>query len=145
MLTVDQREVSDPWVQQLIVALDQELLQIYPDMPPASPLKTPCMLVAALDATPLGCVALHIYSSTEAEIKRLYVIPSARARGIARHLLVLIEEQAVARGLTRMLVETGNLQPAAIALYLRMGYSEIAPFGHYVGNPVSRCFEKSLV
>ncbi|MCB5189064.1 GNAT family N-acetyltransferase [Methylobacillus caricis] len=136
--------MHDPLVQQLIARLDHELLQIYPDMPAATELWQPSMLVAELNGRLLGCVAMQGYSPQEAEIKRLYVIPSARERGIARHLLLAIEEHAIAKGYTRMLVETGKLQPAAIALYLRMAYREIAPFGPYIGNPVSRCFEKSL-
>ncbi|GLF99472.1 GNAT family N-acetyltransferase [Streptomyces yaizuensis] len=86
------------------------------------------------------------YADGDAELKRMYVIPEARGRGLARRLLKLLEEDARAAGRTRMVLETGDQQPEAIALYSSTGYLPAAvKFGHYREYDASRCFVKPLV
>ncbi len=80
----------------------------------------------------------------DAEIKRMYVAPAHRGRGIARALLAELERAAVAAGCRRAVLETGTRQPEAIALYLSEGYAPMAKFGTYRDEPGSRCFAKSL-
>ena len=65
-------------------------------------------------------------------------------RGIARQLIVALEEEALADGRPVLRLETGTYLPAAIGLYRSAGYAPIPVFGEYVGNPYSVCFEKSL-
>lgn len=84
------------------------------------------------------------YADGDAELKRMYVIPEARGRGIARHILALLEEDARATGRRRMVLETGIMQPEAIGLYTSSGYALCAKFGHYRAYDSSRCFAKSL-
>lgn len=78
------------------------------------------------------------------ELKRMFVDPSARGRGVAGTLLTRIEADAVARGIREIVLETGGLHDAAQSLYMRHGYREIPQFGQYVGEPHSVCFAKSL-
>ncbi|WP_175408496.1 GNAT family N-acetyltransferase [Streptomyces sp. TRM64462] len=84
------------------------------------------------------------YADGDAELKRMYVIPEARGRGIARRVLALLEEDARAAGRVRMVLETGDMQPEAIALYTSSGYEPCAKFGYYRDYDSSRCFAKPL-
>lgn len=84
------------------------------------------------------------YSDGDAELKRMYVIPEARGLGLARRILAALEADARAAGRVRMVLETGDQQPEAIALYLSAGYALSAKFGHYRFHDSSRCMTKPL-
>lgn len=79
-----------------------------------------------------------------AEIKRMYVVPEQRGRGVSRVVLAELERTAAAAGHDLAVLETGLKQPEAIALYESSGYVPIAGFGHYCGNELSRSFGKRL-
>jgi GNAT superfamily N-acetyltransferase len=79
-----------------------------------------------------------------AEVKRMYVVPHARGRGLARLMLAHLEETARRAGAGGMVLETGIEQPEAIALYLSSGYTRIPGFGFYRESPLSRCFGRPL-
>jgi GNAT superfamily N-acetyltransferase len=79
-----------------------------------------------------------------AEIKRMFVAPSARRRGYARRLLAELERTAAASGCDHMVLETGQAQPEAIALYRAAGYVDIEPFGHYCASDQSVHLGKPL-
>jgi ribosomal protein S18 acetylase RimI-like enzyme len=83
-------------------------------------------------------------SSTTAEVKRMFVVPEVRGRGLAREMLAHLEQTAAAAGAEVMVLETGTLQPEAIALYESAGYTRIADFGHYRDSPISRCFGRRI-
>lgn len=85
------------------------------------------------DGTALGCGALRPLADGVAEVKRMYVVPAARGRGVARAVLAALEDAARDRGWTTVRLETGPRQPEAIGLYTRAGYRPIAAFGGYVG------------
>ncbi|MEJ8279247.1 GNAT family N-acetyltransferase [Pseudonocardia spirodelae] len=80
----------------------------------------------------------------DAELKRMYVDPAARGRGHARALLAALERSAATAGRRRVILETGDGQPAAIALYTASGYRRMGNFGTYRDDPRSRCFAKPL-
>ncbi|MET8159514.1 GNAT family N-acetyltransferase [Sphaerisporangium sp. NPDC005289] len=84
------------------------------------------------------------YSDGDAEIKRMYVVEALRGRGLARRILAHLEADARAAGRTRMVLETGDAQPEAIALYASSGYELCVKFGHYRNSEKSRCFAKLL-
>ncbi|MFI9831678.1 GNAT family N-acetyltransferase [Streptomyces sp. NPDC051913] len=84
------------------------------------------------------------YGDGDAELKRMYVVEQARGRGIARRILAALEEDARAAGRVRMVLETGDKQPEAIALYLSSGYEPCAKFGYYRHYESSRCYAKAL-
>ncbi|WP_127504818.1 GNAT family N-acetyltransferase [Actinoplanes solisilvae] len=74
----------------------------------------------------------------EAELKRVYVRPAFRGRGIARHMILALEEEALAAGRPVIRLTTGNL-PAAVALYQSSGYRRITS-----GDSSRVRFEKHL-
>ncbi|MFJ3171542.1 GNAT family N-acetyltransferase [Streptomyces sp. SID7760] len=84
------------------------------------------------------------YSDGDAELKRMYVVAGARGLGLARRILAALEADARAAGRTRMVLETGDRQPEAIALYFSSGYTLTAKFGHYRTYDSSRCMAKPL-
>ena len=65
----------------------------------------------------------------------MYTAPTARGRGVARRMLAAVEESARAHGRRRMILETGDKQPEAIALYNSSGYERIDNFGYYRDEP----------
>ncbi len=79
-------------------------------------------------------------STRPAEVKRMYVAPSARRRGLARLMLAHLETTARAAGADVMILETGTAQPEAMALYVAAGYEPVEPFGHYAWSPRNRCY-----
>ena len=83
-------------------------------------------------------------STRTAEVKRMYVAPAARGRGLARALLAHLEATAVEAGAEVAVLETGIQQPEAIALYVSSGYTPVPKFGFYAGSPLSRCYGKRL-
>jgi len=105
------------------------------------------MVVARDGDAPVACVALRDAADLgpgAGEVKRLYTVPAARGRGHARRVMVELERLAVERGYTRLVLETGVLQPDAIGLYLTLGYRSIPNYAEYVDEPSSRCFAKDL-
>ena len=83
-------------------------------------------------------------TTATAEIKRMYVVPAAQRRGFARRMLAHLETSAATAGYEALVLETGSLQPEAMALYASSGYEVIPGFGHYRDSPVNRCYAKRL-
>lgn len=83
-------------------------------------------------------------TTNTAEIKRMYVVAEARGRGLARQLLAHLERTAAVAGVETLVLETGTLQPEAMALYESSGYRGIPGFGHYRDSPLSRCYARVL-
>ena len=93
----------------------------------------------------VGCGAVRLIGEGLAELKRLYVTPACRQRGIASTVLAFLESEARARyRATRIVLETGVHSPDGLALYRRAGYKEIEKFGPYVDSLVSICMGKDL-
>ena len=95
----------------------------------------------------MGCGAVLRIEPNVAEIKRMYVAPSARGRGVGRQILNELEAIARQLGAARLVLETGVRQPEARALYDRAGFTEIPLFGDYVDTPhpeLSVCMAKDL-
>jgi GNAT superfamily N-acetyltransferase len=84
-------------------------------------------------------------SCLTAEVKRMYVVPRARGLGLARAVLAHLEDTARDAGAEVMVLETGERQPEAIALYESSGYLPIPGFGYYKDAPLSRCLARSLL
>jgi GNAT superfamily N-acetyltransferase len=100
-------------------------------------------LIAYLDAVPAGCGGWRL-NGADAEIKRMYVAPIARGRGVARRILAELEANARDVGLARIILETGDRQPEAITLYESSGYTRIPGFGVYRDEPGCQCYAKPL-
>ncbi|MGW4895114.1 GNAT family N-acetyltransferase [Kitasatospora sp. NPDC004240] len=108
-------------------------------------------LIAYLDGAPVACggwrakqAGPHGLRDGDAELKRMFVVPSARGRGLARRMLRRLEETAVEAGRTRFVLETGTEQPEAVALYRAEGYTSIQGFGIYRDHPMNICLGKEL-
>ena len=92
----------------------------------------------------LGCGAVRMNDAVTGEIKRMYVDPRARGRGVGHAILQALEARARALGATRLVLETGARQPEADALYRRAGFVDIPRFGEYLDSPLSVCMGKDL-
>lgn len=99
-------------------------------------------VVAFQNSKPVGCGAMKEYDTTSMEIKRMYVIPESRGKGIASDILLALENWASELSFTRCLLETGKRQPEAIQLYLKNRYKPVQNYGQYIGVENSICFEK---
>jgi GNAT superfamily N-acetyltransferase len=104
---------------------------------------THCMLVLNNDVA-IGCGAIKDFDTTAMEVKRMYVPPSLRGKGIASALLKGLEAWAKELSYSRCVLETGIRQPEAIALYENNGYKRIPNYGQYQGVANSVCMEKLL-
>ena len=102
------------------------------------------VLVARHEGRVLGCGAFALGDDGQAEMKRVFVDPAARGKGIARAIMEALEREAAKHGVTLMQLETGIKQPEAIALYRKHGYVERGPFGAYRPDPLSLFMEKKL-
>ena len=92
---------------------------------------------------PVGCGAIKEYKADTMEIKRMYVAPQSRGKGIAGNLLTALERWAAELLYKRCILETGKNQPEAIGLYLKNGYKLISNYGQYASVENSICFEKN--
>ncbi|MFG1655621.1 GNAT family N-acetyltransferase [Micromonospora chersina] len=94
-------------------------------------------LVAYLDGHPVGCGGWrsHGEDGETAELKRMYTAPAARGRGVARAVLAAVEHSARDQGRKRIILECGDKQPEAIAMYTSAGYERIPNFGFYQDAP----------
>ena len=86
------------------------------------------VLLARLRDQPIGCAALKLHGSDPAEIKRMWIDPTARGLGLGRRLLRELEEHACRRGATLVRLETNRALTEAIALYRSAGCIEVGPF-----------------
>ncbi len=102
------------------------------------------LLAIEEDGALLACGALKRIAADTAEVKRMYTVPEARGRGLGRQILLALIERGRALGFRRLVLETGDLQPAAIHLYEATGFLRIPPYGYYVGMPNSLCYELPL-
>lgn len=102
-------------------------------------------LVAFLDGAPVGCGGLRTIEEGVGEIKRMYVQPAARGRGVARQLLAALEQAAAAADCRQVVLETGSKQPEAEALYDSSGYRPVPAFGTYRCAPGALHLGKSLL
>ena len=100
-------------------------------------------LVAYLGEEPVGCGGWRSHGEF-AELKRIYTAAHARRRGIGRAVLAAVERSAREHGRKRMILECGDRQPEAIAMYEAAGYERIEDFGFYRWSPEVRSYGRDL-
>jgi len=102
------------------------------------------VVLAYENEKPLGCGVIKEYGAKTMEIKRMYVSPEGRKKGIAAKILSELEKWATELSCTKCILETGKRQPEAIGLYKKNGYKLIPNYGQYAEVENSLCFEKEL-
>lgn len=102
------------------------------------------VVVAYAAAQAVACGAIKSFSADAMEVKRMYVLPAYRKKGIAAMILTELEAWASELSYSKCILETGKRQPEAIALYLKQGYINIPNYGQYAGVENSVCFQKII-
>ena len=102
------------------------------------------VVVAYLDGEAVGCGAIKEYETGAAEVKRMFVRPERRGRGVAKSILAELETWANEMDFSECVLETGLKQPEAIALYQKSGYEKIPNYGQYAGIENSVCMKKTI-
>jgi GNAT superfamily N-acetyltransferase len=147
---IEARPYDDADVLRLVAAVQAEYVRRYggPDAAAVAPDEfappTGLFLVGLLDGVPSVTGGWRFVAEDTDEIKRMFVLESARRRGLARRMLAELEATAAAAGATRVVLNTGDQQPEAIALYESSAYVGIDGFGHYACAPGAIFFGKAL-
>jgi ribosomal protein S18 acetylase RimI-like enzyme len=110
-----------------------------------NPKNMACIIVAYEGKKPIGCGCWKAVDDTTAEVKRIYVEPQYRRRGVATAIIELLENHILASGYTQALLETARTTGDSKALYLSLGYREIPYYGSPAGAENCRCFLKELM
>ncbi len=149
-LTVAVEPYEGPGGRRLVPLVQAEYVERYggPDETPVDPAEfappAGLFLVAYDDGEPVACGGFRTYRPGIGEVKRMYVAPPARGRGLARRILASLEDAARAAGCVEMRLETGQEQPEAIALYTSSDYAPTPKYGFYRCAAGSRCYAKPL-
>ena len=154
---IDRVPITHPDAAVLVEEVQQEYVVRYGnrDETPLEPgyFEAPqgAFFVGYLDGQPVATGAWRrrtdvVFDGTThtAEVKRMYVVPTARRRGLARAMLAHLEETARDAGAEAMVLETGLAQPEAIALYESSGYAPVPGFGFYKEASLARCYARRL-
>jgi GNAT superfamily N-acetyltransferase len=147
-VTLRVETAASPTARALVQALDDDLHFRYPGMPTNGidhegfEAAGGVLVVAYVDDVPAGCGAFRPFGAS-AEVKRMYVAPPFRGRGVARAILAFVEAEAARRGYAHGVLETGTNQPEAVALYVSCGWTAIAAYAPF-NDATSFCFEKTL-
>jgi ribosomal protein S18 acetylase RimI-like enzyme len=89
------------------------------------------LLLATCEGEPAGCVALRPFDETRGEMKRMYVRPAYRGRGIGEALVRALAEEARASGYEELIADTiPSAMATALAMYERLGFERIAPYSN---------------
>jgi GNAT superfamily N-acetyltransferase len=151
-LVLTETDVRDTVCADLLERYEQDLKsRLSPDFdlsvcaPPAPDDFDPpagIFLVAHLAGEPVACGGLRMIGPGTGEIRRMYVAPAARGKGVAKRLLAALEEAAAQRGLDIVRLDTAEVLTEAQRLYERAGYERIPD---YNGNICAeRWYEKRL-
>lgn len=150
MTTIAVERADAPGVQALLEASDAFHGELYPPeenylLDVAALLGPEVTVVVARDAdAAVAMGALVDHGDSTAELKRMFTVPAARGQGTAGRVLDALEQVARTRGIVTIQLETGPLQPTAIAFYESRGYSATAAFGDYLEATNSLFFAKTL-
>ncbi len=141
---------ADPVAQHLVERVQQEYVVRYGGRDAAvvdpagfSP-PLGLFLVAEVDGVPAGCGGWRSFGDGVAEVKRMYVEPAFRRRGLAALVLAELERSAAAAGHRQLVLNSGDRQPEALALYDRAGYVPVAGYGVYADSPDAVFLGKEL-
>ena len=145
-IVVGREDLLSPVAAVLSDALNAELLGVYPEEgachfrldPDEVHVARGAFLVARADGTPVGCGAIRKVDTGTAELKRMYVAPGMRGRGIGRRVLAALELEGRRLGVRRLVLETGERQTEAGST---PGPARIPPFGSTSIRPSAFAWE----
>jgi putative acetyltransferase len=149
MYQLQRTSSENPYFQQLVVQLDKDLAirdgEEHAFFAQFNKITHIQHVVLVYENTlAVACGAVKAYAPNILEIKRMYVPPTHRGRGIASLVLEELERWAKELGAKKCILETGIRQPEAIRLYQKNDYQSIPNYGQYEGVASSVCFEKIL-
>lgn len=140
---------ENPDYQKLVVLLDAVLKildgeehSFYAQYNKSDTIKN--VVVVYENNQPLGCGAFKFYENKTVEIKRMFVLPEQRGKGIAHQILQELENWAKELDFNCCVLETGKKQVEAIGLYQKAGYHIISNYGQYIGMENSICMQKEI-
>ena len=142
---------DDPLAQDLVERVQQEYVERYggrdeADVDPAEFLPPEGLFLAAeVAGEPVGSGAWRAMGGGLAEIKRVYVVPAFRRRGLAQLIVEALERSAAQAGHRSVVLNSGARQPEALALYRRLGYGPVPGYGVYACAPGAVFLGKDLV
>jgi GNAT superfamily N-acetyltransferase len=149
-IKIRQADITEPAVRALLGEVMDELSRRYggsgDDTPIGEADFTPpdgYFFVADDGDRLIGCAGWRRHGN-DAELKRMFTITAVRGKGVGRRLLAHVEESARSAGCYRLILETGDKQPEAIALYKSAGYERVEDFGYYAGEEGVLSFAKPL-
>ena len=149
MISANRTTSTDPAFQALVRILDKELWVRYPteqaNYEPHNKIENNnTVVIVHDDAKPIGCGCFKKFDDNTIEIKRMFVDPAYRGRGVSKMIMNELEQWAKELHFTRAVLETGFNQPEAIGLYQKCGYKQIPNYGPYVNMTTSLCMEKFI-
>ena len=141
--------INDTNFKKMVQLLDAELLAMYgnqqADFDPHNKLKEDTLvLIVKHNEKTIGCGAFRPMENSTAEIKRMFVHPDYRGKGLSKLILKELENWIKEKQYTYIKLETGSKNLAALSLYPATGYESIEPFGPYQDLPDSFCFGKKI-
>lgn len=149
MISLNRTDSSNPDYIQLVSELDNYLAEkdgndhaFYAQYNKSDSIRH--VVLAYINNTPAGCGAFKEYENGVVEIKRMYVKPEFRNKGIAQTVLKELEIWAADSGYFKAILETGKRQAEAVNLYLKSGYEIIPNYGQYENVDNSVCMQKLL-
>jgi len=140
-------EPSNPDFNLLVAELNASLLEITNNSGETSfsfdgvNIETDGFIVVYLEAVPIACGSFRKQNSATCEFKRMY----SKKRGAGKFLIRELEDYAHHKGYKMAVLSTRRINSNAVNFYRRHLYSEINPYGKYVGRPKSICLGKKLV
>jgi putative acetyltransferase len=155
-IVVEPVDPRRPEVRALVAELDAYMQRLYPaesnHLVDIETLARPEVrfFIGRVDGEGLGCAGIMLREGggtgeAYAEVKRIYVSPRARGRGLGGMLMRRLEDAARAQGLALLRLETGPHQPEALALFAAHGFARSGHFGDYpTDDPLSIFMEKRL-
>jgi GNAT superfamily N-acetyltransferase len=132
---------EDPVAHDLVEQVQQEYVERYGGrdaaVVDAAEFRPPVglFLVASVDGRPAGCGAWRVHTPGIVEVKRVYVAPPFRRRGLAQVIMAALEESAARAGHRAVVLNSGPRQPEALAMYAGLGYRPVPGFGVYADAP----------
>lgn len=149
-LVIRAEHPDSPVARLMVEAVQEEYRHRYggPDETPVDPASfvppSGVFAVGWMDGRAVASGALRRRDDDTAEIKRMYVAPHMRRRGVGAAMLRWLEGAAVRAGYGRVVLETGDEQPEALAMYRSAGYAPVEPYGYYRCHPDAHALGRTL-